>query len=135
MSSDKSEDEKVADDDSQTEGSKNFVVSDGHISIDEKPESDIEIDGLDKENYKVSKINNKNNFFDIMGIKEDFTKPFILHLNNSCIESNQKMAKISSMLTAVLLRNKENSNYSNFYHLHSTIIKDLPNSHKKQERT
>jgi hypothetical protein len=90
------------------EGNK-FIVPDGYISQDEKHDSDIE---LEKEGeYVVSNFNNKNNLFDIMGVKEDVTKPFILTLSNSNnqLHTNPKINKISSMVTAILLKNKENS--------------------------
>jgi len=45
-----------------------------------------------------------------MGLKEDFSKPYIITFGSSQSMNNPKILKIKSMVTAVLLRNKENSN-------------------------
>ena len=54
-----------------------------------------------------------NKIFEIIGIKEDYNKPYIITLNNGFIENNPKINKISLLTRAVLLKNNDECNIDN----------------------
>jgi len=90
-------------DNEEDEENENFIVSDDHLSNDEKNESDIEFE----QDCQVFKENiNKLNLFDILDLKKNYTKPYIINMSNAM--NDPRISKITSMVTGLIVRNKEN---------------------------